>query len=498
MKKKKYKVLLTLQILLIICLVACQPIKKEDITSSQEDLRDDEGQEKSHNKKSKADSNEASIENQKLPLVKGAMEGSISSYVKDREVWKDFISEKLQNQASGPIEGVHFPEITLDSKDAKEANIELNDILEKLEKSYEEFQKTDEAEGLGIYSAFSVYQDDKLLSILLETSSTLDGYVTNYYIYNFSLPDGKRIEDLKLLGEMGLDEDDIIPLMEDSIVEEYKLYSAKYDNNVDDEYFMYGEDYYLGMTLENLWDSYDVNQNKVFINEVGKPMFVCEHFTSAGSGEYTSVDELIGKPLNYYQYSETYVKMARALGENPYDEKKDAIIIYLGNAWQEDNLKDILIKLNAWQAVYYDYEDPNILLNIKENTESKLIDIKGQEYYLLVPKWKNASVSLKELEATEDGELKEVDNYYLDDKSLVGPTLICQNESEIYPNAKIFVRYRDDITGFSPSISQKDGGLMVPENIIDGKDLLDWDNLKKDYMYSYSIYEKILSIMGRG
>ena len=73
-----------------------------------------------------------------------------------------------------------------------------------------------------------------------------------------------------------------------------------------------------------------------------------------------------------------------------------------------------------------------------------------------------------------------------------------QNISDIAPNGKIIIRYRDDSFEFSPSISLKDGSLMLPEEVKDGEDVLDWDSLITKDTYSQTMFERIMSIMGKG
>lgn len=131
-----------------------------------------------------------------------------------------------------------------------------------------------------------------------------------------------------------------------------------------------------------------------------------------------------------------------------------------------------------------------------QTTGDASIDLTGTDYYLIVPKWKMATVSLKELQTSEDGKTTEVENYLLDRVSQRSTTLICQNPSEAVPNSKITLRYRDEKIEFSPMISQKDGNLELPEGIIDADNILGWDN--DQYGYSYTLFEQILHLMGRG
>lgn len=73
-----------------------------------------------------------------------------------------------------------------------------------------------------------------------------------------------------------------------------------------------------------------------------------------------------------------------------------------------------------------------------------------------------------------------------------------QNISDIAPNGKITIRYRDDAFEFSPSTSLKDGSLMLPDEVKDGEEIFDWNSLVNKEIYSYMMFERIMSIMGKG
>lgn len=196
--------------------------------------------------------------------------------------------------------------------------------------------------------------------------------------------------------------------------------------------------------------------------------------------------------------SDEYLRMARKLGVEPEDENHKAFIIHLGAAFDEASLKKTLAKSYAWTGVFTDYEDPKMIISMKDSKGGDRPYLNGEECYLVIPKYKNASVSLKELEITDDGELKEVDNGYLDTVASTGTTFICQNISEIAPNGKITIRYRDDVTAFSPSISLKDGSMMLPDEVTDGEAALDWKILVNPEDYSNMMFERIMPVMGRG
>ena len=150
--------------------------------------------------------------------------------------------------------------------------------------------------------------------------------------------------------------------------------------------------------------------------------------------------------------------------------------------------------------MFSNYEDPRLLLSLEygygEGSKSPYLN--GQECYLVVPKYKNASIILKALELSEGGELKEVENGYMDNCACAGPTLVCQNISEIAPNAKIIIRYRDELLEFSPSISQKDGSVILPDEVYNAEDVLDWDKLIMKDVYPVNIFDILKSMMLKG
>ena len=183
---------------------------------------------------------------------------------------------------------------------------------------------------------------------------------------------------------------------------------------------------------------------------------------------------------------------------DPGDQNHKAFVIYLGLAADPDSLKAPLEKLYAWTSVFSNYQDPGMLMAMKMSPVGDMAYLIGEECYLVIPKYRNAAVSLRELEISQDGQLKEVDNEFLDNLSATGTTFVCQNISDIAPNGKITIRYRDDVLDFSPSISLKDGSLVLPPGVTDGEAVLDWKALMETEAYSQDMFDRILSIMRMG
>lgn len=440
----------------------------------------------------------ASKAKENLKPVDGAVIGSMSSYVEDREVWKDFVDEKYIGFAKRDDYGIHVPRILLDSKDAKAANDEIDGLVKDIKELYTTYKKDMEDFEIGIYSSFSVYQDDHVLSVMVEVSNIWEGEFPFYEVYNFSLPDGKFINDDELMENFGTQKEEILGMIENSLNEEQSRETNLYYRDVTDSSYIYNPSNYTGKILNDIWDSYDYKNRQIFIDELGTPNFVFFEYSSVDMGLIPTTLKLKSDKFDRSEISDEYLRMARRLGVDPKDKKHKAFVIYLGSAYDEATLKAPLEKLFVWTSIFSNYEDPNMLISMKDGEVGDRPYLNGEECYLVIPKYKNASVSLKELELSDDGKLKEVENIYLDAISSSGTTFIMQNISDIAPNGKIIIRYRDDSFEFSPSISLKDGSLMLPEEVKDGEDVLDWDSLITKDTYSQTMFERIMSIMGKG
>lgn len=434
----------------------------------------------------------------KLKQVEGAKLGSLSSYVEDRQVWNDFIDKDHIEYAKLYDYGIHLPRILLESDDAKKANEEIDEIAARIKEKYEDHKKDIEGKEIGAYATFSVYQDEKVLSIMIENYDIWSGEFIRYKVFNFSLPDGNFISDDELMADLGVSKDQILPLVENSLREDQALYTSIYYRDTTDYSYIYNPSNYTGLVLNYLWDNYENKKGQIYIDEVGKPTFLLDQYKSSQMGYCSPILKLNTNDFDQNPISDEYIRMARKLRIDPYDDKYKAFMIYLGGAVDDDSLKDTLEKLNVWTSNLFNYKDPSMLVTIKESQVGDLPYLIGEECYLLIPKYKNASIALKELEISEDGKLKEVDNIYLDSNACCGPTFICQNMSDLGPNGKITIRYRDDVYEFSPSLSMKDGTLTLPDEVLNGEEVFDWSKQIQNEAYSPTMYDIMRSLIRVG
>lgn len=497
---KRYFKLMTIVLLsLTLILTACSK-ESQNAPAPEKEVKTEETGKTETQKTEKAEEEKAKEE--KAKVVGATIGSSNSNYVVDREAWKGRFDGRFDKVLQDPVNGLHIPEILLDSPDAKKVNKKMEDIVKAFEDSYKDLKTEVEDEDFyGFYGAFSVYEDDKILSIYFKAQDYWTMEIDENEVFNFSLPEGKLLSDKEVLEMYGIPEEEFLSDMEDSIANKFQLYSAMYDVMYDEatgELSHYTYDYanLEGATIDALWDEHNSDKNRLYLDEGGSLKFLYNEISLGELGSYVASADL---SHNYgSKYNPHYVRMANELGVDLSDDSKKAFIIYMGQASNEYDLPNVLSKLFQWQTVFNEYEDPKLLLNITGDNEELRDELIGYEYYLLVPKWENTTFKLKELSLGDNGKLNEVENYILEGLCERGTTLVCVNQSEIAPNAKIIMRYRDDMEEFSPMISGKDGSIVVPDYVVEAEKVLDWQKMVQEEMYSHTLFEKILTVMGRG
>lgn len=190
------------------------------------------------------------------------------------------------------------------------------------------------------------------------------------------------------------------------------------------------------------------------------------------------------------KYSDLYLSMADKLGISLKNDRKKAMIVPLGSAYDEETLKDVLAKLKLWSSEYYDVNDINKLLVLAKDEEANKTYLMAQEFYIVIPKYRAAKVSLKELELLDTGKLSPAKNDFLDGKSFTGPVLICQNISDIAPNGEICIDDGERELKFSPFVSLKDGELILPDEVYNAYGAFDMKKYDKNN-YDEDLFNEI-------
>lgn len=285
-----------------------------------------------------------------LKPVEGAVIGSLSNYVEDREVWKDFVDEKYAASAKRSARGIHVPRILLDSEDAAQANKQIDAMVKHMKDTYAEHEKEMEGFDTGICASFSAYQDEDVLSVMIENSDIWEQAPAHYTVFNFSLPDGKFMDDEALMEHIGVEKGALLGLIENSLVEAQDLDTSIYYRDVTDTSYFYNPNHYTGLVLNNLWDKGKAGDLRIFLDEVGAPMFVCAQSIDPDAGLCPPLLKLRADKFDADPISDVYVRMARKLGVDPADENHKAFIIHLGAAFDEGSLKETWRNYTLGQA----------------------------------------------------------------------------------------------------------------------------------------------------
>lgn len=511
---KRQKVLL---IFLALALVGCG---KEKLDEEHTKISEEEGEEKAKDLAEKSeDENENPKEktlakeesNEDLKLVKeinfkrkpikaqaleGAKAGSKSTLVEDRQVFKDFVDEKQMEKAKGLRFGIHLPKILLDSKDADQANEEIEKDLEELKKMYKDADDySKDSDEPFVHAEFSTYQDEEILSVFIHLYNNIDSGFQVYRAYNFSIKDGKRLTDDELLSYFAISPDQKLDLMEKSLADYYRHIIDHYDSYLSNPSYQYDMGNKEGFAIKDLWQD---NSNIFYVNEVGRLMFFSKIYSDAGIGEAIEIQTLAGPNYKTNRYSDDFVRMATKLGIDPDDKNVSAFIIYMGRANAEDTLPNVMSKLFAWQACFADYKDPRLILEGQRDPYDNSAFLTGNDFYLVVPKWENAVVSLRSVDKGNDGKVTEKDNDFLDGICQRSTVLICQSQEKDMPSVKIKIAYRDKEIESLVSLDKNGQITGLNPEIIDANKILDWDKTVVEYSFSGPLYEKVLSIMGRG
>ncbi len=417
---------------------------------------------------------------------------SKSDLVVNREVWRDFPGQ-LKNRLAEET-SVHVPRFLLDSQDSHAANEELDGIVAEILDIAQYFQGDMSEEELrqNVYSTYSVYQDDKILSVFMEYHYYLDFRGCSF---NFRLSDGKRLSDKELAAIYGV-ESFVLGMMESGLAAEYQ---KDIDADLREGYGISFESpgFIEGMALENLWENYSPEGHRLYVNESGQLSFFFTKPNPGGAGDYVATSPLEQVlPFRDKEISPSYIRMAHALGRDPYKDTSPAYVLHLGGMYDEWSVKSVLMRFESWAEDYNSSEDIRVLPRLSTDSWSPA----GSEAYIVVPKWENSVIHLEYLELSDEGEVKKITRDPDEIMKVRGSSLIWINISDIFPNSEVVIRYRDERIAFTPHISLMDGAVVLPEEIVNAEDLLvPWIAVTEDndggLAFSYFMYEQIMSLI---
>lgn len=446
----------------------------------------------------------------------GPMGGSVSTpLVEERFICEHWPNWRELNKEGGfSVNLMSVPRLLLDSPDGRAADRELDDVEARIidwgEKALKEGWSS-----IG-FSNYSVYQDEELLSVRFYLASYNAGFAEYVYCYNFSLPEGRRLTDEELAARFGVTDNlDTLKLeaMERRVSERLKQSSM----SMDPSYNYFTETY-------RFFQSGNTMSHSLYLDRTGRLCFNYVEAVPAGSGAMLSTAPLAVDPRQPVKKLNPYfVKLMKKAGLDPEDESVQAVCTFVGAVWDEPTLQQALGQADAILPGEFLTDHAGFLPRL-EYTEDGMSRLSGSEMYLVVPRYKYSIVTLEPLMLTDGGELLPEDQEpYAYVYTASGAAIVLQNQSEIFPNANILIsdpvqapydglslaereeaafepgrpeqsiRY---ILSFAPSISGKDGSLVLPDEVLDGTGLL--PEPKEYPTYDQDLFDQIMSCLPKG
>ena len=430
----------------------------------------------------------------KLLPVEGSLKGSVpTALVENRRLWEQLPADVELEYSTLTAKKINLPRFLLDSEDAAAANAELDEIAAKLSADF--IEATENEYYNDVHANFSIYQDEEILSVMTRHFSVSTMIDEEYQVFNFRLSDGKRLSDSELAEMLGFG-DKVLGLMENAISRNFEGHDYYNGTAMEVVYGANQPRYWQGFALKTLWEKYSPDGSRLYLDPTGQVMT----YYNAGPSPYTvpcKVDLL----MNYKdkELNPIYVKMARELGLDPFDESYDALLAFVGASFDEASSTSMLARLFSWQEDYLGYNLPTVLIRANWDENSGKFSLFGYENYLLVPRMKHAVISMQALEMSEQGELYPIEDMQLSLRSAVGAALMVQNVSDLFPNAEITIQYRDQEIKFSPYMSLKDGSLVSHDRIYDAGPILGElpsPEEAEKLPIAYEMLEVLLEMMG--
>lgn len=177
-------------------------------------------------------------------------------------------------EAAGGWETNEFqiPKLTMDSKDAKAINSEI-------EKTYEnDFKDAAKAVDEGktpkvTEISYESYLTEDVLSVVI--TRTYSSHTVDYGVYNYHIIKNTRLDNKGIAAYMGRDESELNAAVEESLQNDY-VSKFKYDNFKDDYYINY----------EKTLSDDNINKSMLFFDNSGSLCAICKEYATVGAGEF--------------------------------------------------------------------------------------------------------------------------------------------------------------------------------------------------------------------
>lgn len=410
------------------------------------------------------------------PSYPGATRNSVASDVVEPLDVKSILQEEIPDNtfADDTYDYLNLPRLTLDSADAKAVNEEIENRYRQLLREMQDMVDGGyELDGYAVPSAeYSVFDDGKTLSLNVRFWSMMPMHVDDSRVYTLSREDGRRLDQDEILALYGIRPDQATSLLEQTIRD---LNSPTWDSGGETDAYVHSR-FYMTQTLDynishklmtmSIKDSAthftgeQSQTDKFFINPDGDLSAKIMVFGAIQSGAYYESATVIADRLAETDpLSSDFLAICAKLGLDPETVDARAFVAYLGKGNQADKRSRSVADMNCFLYEYVNTRTTDMLLRLDwedaENYEDKL---DGDEYYLVIPKYRGDVLEIRPL---VDGEPIMPWNMF----SGNGPTLVVQNTEEGKSNAEIVIRYRGEEVGIRPA--QQSGSLVDMPGVYD-------------------------------
>mgnify|MGYP002521168903 CR=1 FL=1 len=128
------------------------------------------------------------------------------------------------------------------------------------------------------------------------------------------------------------------------------------------------------------------------------------------------------------------------------DDNNLAAMFFIGSGNQEMN-----DKMPAFLEKYSLTKDLFEMVAEKDNCE----------WYVIIPKYIGTKIEVERVKLNDDGNMEVTEKITETEK----PVLLCCNESDIVPSAKVTITYKDEKIEFNPCLSLENGKLAKVERV---------------------------------
>lgn len=415
---------------------------------------------------------------------------------------------------------MRFPQINLNSSDAKRFNKSMEEFVKS---EYERYQSNVKEEDYWTSSLdYKYFHNDSILSVVLYHYNSKiygDDYKLEendvFYVktVNFDPNTGNLLKDEEVLNLFKISdyESKILGYIHD-FGQDMRSLNDSEDEEIKKD-LIYGTSYIIGSSNTNLWRSlYHLEQMpSVFFDEMqeesqDREFWIADDYDAknfapqlyydtnqmtlnaflklhlpAGRGFFYQTVDIGDLSPKEPQLNPTYEYYAKKLGIDIKDSNSPIAFSALLGYKMDENVVYRLqsIKENA----KLDFEE---LISVSIDDYGDGESFPGDELFVLIPKYLDTSLSFVHLSLTPNGE-----EFVNTDSTYVGNIVLRCNPGDLRGNCEVQINRQDQLVKYQPSISLADGSNTVVDSVQDISHIIEGE-LPEQADEAYKVLEQFL------